>query len=319
MQSGSLGAEITRRAVEAIPVLFFASIIIFSMLRLIPGDAAVMIGGEDATAEDIAIIRAELGIDKPLPVQYFSWLGNLFTGAFGTSFITSRSVGSLIAAKLPATLELATAAYLLALLVGIPFGIIAGLKPRSPWDYSLAGFTMIGVGIPNFFFGIIVLLIFSVKLGWLPAAGRADFFEDPILAIRKLTLPTIALGFTFAAILARFTRSSIMDVMGEDYIRTARSKGVAERRVVTKHALRNGLIPLVTVVGLQVGRLLAGALIIEIVFAWPGIGGLIVSSIRDRDYLVLQTLLMFLVGGFIIVNLLVDMAYLIIDPRLRSK
>ena len=201
MQSGSLGAEITRRAVEAIPVLFFASIIIFSMLRLIPGDAAVMIGGEDATAEDIAIIRAELGIDKPLPVQYFSWLGNLFTGDFGTSFITSRSVGSLIAAKLPATLELATAAYLLALLVGIPFGIIAGLKPRSPWDYSLSGFTMIGVGIPNFFFGIIVLLIFSVKLGWLPAAGRADFFEDPILAIRKLTLPTIALGFTFAAIL----------------------------------------------------------------------------------------------------------------------
>ena len=142
---------------------------------------------------------------------------------------------------------------------------------------------MVGVGIPNFFFGIIVLLIFSVKLGWLPAAGRADLFTDPILAIRKLTLPTSALGFTFAAILDRFTRSSIMDVMGEDYIRTARSKGVDERRVVTKHALRNGLIPLVTVVGLQVGRLLAGALIIEIVFAWPGIGGLIVSSIRDRD------------------------------------
>lgn len=319
MQSGSLASEITRRAVESIPVLFFASLIIFGMLRLIPGDPATMIAGEDATAFEIDLIRAELGIDKSLPVQYISWLGNLFTGDFGTSFITSRTVGSLIAAKLPATLELAAAAYLLALGIGIPLGIMAGLRPRSLWDYGLSGFTMVGIGIPNFFFGIIVLLIFSVKLGWLPSAGRADLFEDPVLAIRKLILPTVALGFTFAAILARFTRSSIMDVMGEDYIRTARAKGVEEKRVVIRHALRNGLIPLVTVIGLQVGRLLAGALIIEIVFSWPGIGGLIVSSIRDRDYLVLQTLLMFLVGGFIGVNLLVDLTYIVIDPRLRNK
>lgn len=319
MQGGSLGTAMLRRLIESIPVLFLASIIVFSMLRLIPGDPATIIGGEDATPADIALIRAELGIDKPLVIQYTSWLGDMVTGDFGTSFITNRSVASLISAKLPATLELAAAAYILALVVGIPFGIIAGLRPRGIGDYALSVFTMIGIGIPNFFFAIILLLIFSVQLDWLPAAGRADLFEDPILAIKKLTLPTIALGFTFAAILARFTRSSIMDVMGEDYIRTARAKGLAERRVVIKHAMRNGLIPLVTVIGLQVGRLLAGALIIEVIFTWPGIGQLIISSIRDRDYLVVQTLLMFLVAGFIIVNLIVDLTYTIIDPRLRTR
>lgn len=319
MQGGSLGTEIARRLIQAIPVLFLASILVFSMLRLIPGDPATILGGEDATSEDLALLRAELGIDKPLVIQYTSWLKDLVTGDFGTSFITNRSVASLIAAKLPATLELATVAYVMALLVGIPFGIVAGLRPRGVWDYALSVFTMVGIGIPNFFFGIILLLIFSVQLDWLPASGRADLFEDPVLAIKKLILPTVTLGFTFAAILARFTRSSIMDVMGEDYIRTARAKGLAERRVVVTHAMRNGLIPLVTVIGLQVGRLLAGALIIEVIFTWPGIGQLIISSIRDRDYLVVQTLLMFLVGGFIVVNLVVDLTYTIIDPRLRTR
>ncbi|WP_089943242.1 ABC transporter permease [Candidatus Entotheonella palauensis] len=319
MDSGGLATQIGRRMIETVPVLILTSILVFCVLRLVPGDPAAIIAGEDATAEELAVIRAELGLDVPLWAQYFKWLENLATGDFGTSFISSRSVGELIAQKLPATLELSLAAYILAIVIGIPLGIMAGVYPRTPWDYGLSVFTVLGIGIPNFFLGILALLVFSVKLGWLPATGRGDLFSDPVDAIQHLIMPACALGFTFAAILARFTRSSILDTMGEDFIRTARAKGLNNRRVIVHHALRNSLIPLVTVVGLQVGRLLAGALVIEIVFAWPGIGQLIVSSIRDRDYLVVQTLLFFLVGGFIGVNLFVDLAYMVIDPRIRTK
>ncbi|MGQ4809375.1 Glutathione transport system permease protein GsiC [Candidatus Entotheonellaceae bacterium PAL068K] len=319
MERGGLATQIGRRMIETVPVLILASILVFIVLRLVPGDPAAIVAGEDATAEEIAVVRAQLGLDVSLPVQYFRWIQNLARGDFGISFISARSVGELIAQKLPATLELSIAAYLLALIIGIPLGIMAGLNPRTPWDYGLSAFTMLGVGIPNFFLGILFLLIFSVNLGWLPAAGRGDLLHDPIHALQRLVMPATALGFTFAAILARFTRSSIIDTMGEDYIRTARAKGLNGRRVVLHHALRNSLIPLVTVIGLQVGRLLAGALVIESVFAWPGIGQLIISSIRDRDYLVVQTLLLCLVGGFIGVNLVVDLAYMIIDPRIRTK
>ncbi len=319
MESGGLATQIGRRIIETIPVLILSSILVFLVLRLVPGDPAAIVAGEDATAEEIAIVRVELGLDVPLPVQYLKWITDLAQGDFGTSFISARSVGELIAQKLPATIELSIAAYVLALTIGIPFGIMAGLHPRTLWDYGLSAFTMLGIGIPNFFLGILALIIFSVKLGWLPAVGRGDLFHDPIDALQRLVMPATVLGFTFAAILARFTRSSIIDTMGEDYIRTARAKGLNDRHVVLHHALRNSLIPLVTVVGIQVGRLLAGALVIEAVFAWPGIGQLIISSIRDRDYLVVQTLLLFLVGGFIGVNLIVDLTYMIIDPRIRTK
>ena len=316
---GGLATHIGRRVIETVPVLIVSSILVFLVLRLVPGDPASIVAGEDATADEIAIVRAQLGLDASLPKQYLRWMRDLVRGDFGVSFISARSVGELIAQKLPATLELSFFAYLLAILIGIPFRTMAGLTPRSPWDYGLSAFTMIGVGIPNFFLGILALLLFSVKLGWLPAAGRGDLFQEPVHALQRLIMPAAALGFTFAAILARFTRGSILDTMGEDYIRTARAKGLNNRRVVMHHALRNSLIPLVTVIGIQVGRLLAGALVIESVFAWPGIGQLIISSIRDRDYLVVQTLLLFLVGGFIGVNLIVDLAYMIIDPRIRTK
>lgn len=247
------------------------------------------------------------------------WLGAVIQGDLGTSFRTGLTVKRMLELALPPTVELALVAYPLAVLVGIPLGVAAGVAPRSVWDWLLSGYTLLTLGLPNFLLGILLLWLFAVELGWFPAAGRVALLADPVEALRRLTLPALALGSGLAAVLARYTRTAVQETMGQDFIRTARAKGLSEFAVVVRHALRGSLIPVVTIMGLQVGHVLAGAVVIEQVFTRPGLGRLIVEAIRFRDYPVVQGTLLVLVVIFLGVNLLADLAYGLLDPRIRYR
>ncbi len=305
------------RLVQAVPVLILASIAVFLVLRLVPGDPADAIAGEDATPQEVEVIRDQLGLNDPLPVQYGRWISDLARGDLGTSVRTGVPIRKLLSLSLPPTLELAVASYVIAVAIGLPLGIIAGVRPRSFWDWLLSLYTVGSLGIPHFLTGVLLLWAFSVELTWFPASGRVSFFEDPISSLRYLVLPALALGTGLAAVLARYTRTTIQEAMGQDYIRTARSKGLSGRVVVVRHALRNSLIPVVTIMALQVGQILAGAVVIERVFTRPGLGRLVVDAILNRDYLIVQSTLIVLVVIFVAVNLVADVAYGALDPRVR--
>jgi len=310
---------IISRLAQAIPVLFIASIAVFLVLRLVPGDPAEALAGEDAEQARIEEIRQQLGLGDSLPVQYVNWVGDLVSGDLGKSFRNDLPVTRLLSLSLPPTIELAIAGYVVALVIGIPLGVMAGVAPRSRWDWLLSGFTLVTLGIPNFVIGILLLWIFTVELGWFPTAGRESFLSDPVQSLRYLALPAFALGSGLAAVLARYTRTAVSEVMGQDFIRTAKAKGLPQSTVVIRHALRNSLIPVVTIVALQVGQLLAGAVVVEQIFTRPGLGRLIVESINNRDYLVVQSALVILVTIFISVNLAADIAYGFLDPRIRRR
>ena len=312
-------AYVLARVLQAIPVLVLASIAVFLMLRLVPGDPAELIAGQDAAEEDVARIRGQLGLNDSLPEQYFNWLSDTFQGDLGVSFARGLPVTRMLRAAIPPTLELTVASYVLAVVVGIPLGILGGVRPRSGWDWTLSGYTLVTIGIPGFVLGIIMLWIFSVRLDWFPTFGQVSFLEDPLSSLRHLALPAIATGSGVAAVLARYTRTTISEVMGNDYVRTARAKGLTEGRVVVRHALRNSMIPVVTVMALQVGGLLSGAVIVEQVFTRPGLGSLMVNAIQARDYLVVQSTLIILVTIFIGANLAADIAYGFLDPRVRGR
>ncbi|MBO05376.1 MAG: hypothetical protein CL731_10255 [Chloroflexi bacterium] len=303
---------------QTIPVLIITSLAVFFVVRLIPGDPADMLTTEDAPEGTYERIQSQLGLDRPWPIQYVEWVGGVLTGDFGTSFRTKFTVAELLRRSLPPSLELAAIAYIVALSFGIPLGVMAGARPKTTWDWVLSGFTMTTIGIPNFLLGILMLWLFAVILGWFPVAGRVSLLEDPLEALRRMVLPALTLGASQAAILARYTRTSVQEAMGRDYIRTARSKGLSERVVIFRHGLRNALIPVVTIAGLQIGTLLSGVVIIESVFTRPGLGRTIIEAIQNRDYLVIQGMLLFLVTLYIVVNLLVDITYGLLDPRLRS-
>ena len=314
-----MGTYIAARIAQAVPVLLLASVAVFLVLRLVPGDPAVSLAGENASPERIAEIRRQLGLEASWPEQYVRWLGAAIQGDLGTSFRTGLTVKRMLELALPPTVGLALVAYPLAVLVGIPLGVAAGVAPRSVWDWLLSGYTLLTLGLPNFLLGILLLWLFSVELGWFPAAGRVALFSDPAEALRRLALPALALGSGLAAVLARYTRTAVQETMGQDFIRTARAKGLAEFTVVVRHALRGSLIPVVTVMGLQVGHVLAGAVVIEQVFTRPGLGRLIVEAIRFRDYPVVQGTLLVLVVIFVGVNLVADLAYGLLDPRIRYR
>jgi len=289
------------------------------VLRLVPGDPAQALAGEDATDERVEQIREQLGLTDSWPVQYVRWAGDVMRGDLGRSFRTGLSVGRLLKLSLPPTIELTLAAYPVALLIGVPLGVLAGVKPRSFWDWGLSGYTLFAIGIPNFLLGIILLWIFSVRLGWFPTSGRVAFTSDPLGAIKYLTLPALALGGGIAAVLARYTRTAVAETMGQDYIRTARAKGLKGRTVIVRHALRASLIPVVTIVALEIGRLLAGAVVVEQVFTRPGLGRLVVEAIQNRDYMIVQSTLLVLVLIFVTVNLAADITYGFLDPRVRRR
>lgn len=310
---------IARRVLLAIPTLLFASILIFLLLRLIPGDPATILAGSDATPAQVAAVRHDLGLDAPLVVQYVTWLNRALHGNFGRSLIGKYPVWDQVKRAYPATLELSIAAMLLALLIAVPTGLIAALHPRSWLDRTISALNAFVIGIPNFLLGILLILAFALTIPILPVGGRVPVLEDPGAGLKTLVLPAFTLAVGIAAVLSRFIRGAMLEVLNEDYIRTARAKGLRGRAVISRHALRNALIPVVTVLGLQIGRLLGGAVIVEAVFAWPGMGRLAVQAILTRDYTIVQATLLLLVTAFVFINLLVDIAYGLIDPRVRAR
>ena len=308
---------VVRRLAQLVPVVLLASIVVFGLMRLIPGDPALVIAGEDASPERIQEVRAELALDQPLPVQYLAWLGRVVRGDLGESIVSGQPVARILAQKVAATAELAVGALLVAVVVGIPLGVAAALRRGGALDLAVTAYTSTVLGIPNFWLGLLLILLFVVALNWLPPGGRVALTEDPGTAWRYLLMPVLTLSVRASGIFIRFTRTSMLEVLPEDYVRTARAKGLAEGVVVTRHALRCALIPVVTVVGLEFGRLLAGAVIAEQIFAWPGVGRLIIQAVGQRDFAIVQGVLLLLVVVFVLVNLITDLLYGVLDPRIR--
>ncbi len=306
-----------RRLVQAVPVLFMASLVVFSMIYLIPGDPAEIVGGITATPQQIAALRESMGLNRPLPIQYLIWLGNVVQGNLGTSFINQFPVFTLILQKLPATIQLAMGAATFALLVAFPLGIFSAIKQRTWLEHATSTFIALGLAMPAFWLGILLSYFVGLELGLLPPAGYASLVDSPGRALIYLVLPSITLGLHIAAILARFVKSAMLETIGQDFVRTARAKGLRERQVMVGHALKNALIPVVTVFGLQIGRLMSGAVVTEAIFDWPGVGKLILHSILSRDYTVVQGAILILVALFIVINLVVDLTYAYLDPRIR--
>lgn len=299
---------IIRRLLITLPLLLAITIIIFSAIRLVPGCPAMVMAGIGATAEDVERIRIHLGLDRHPVEQYFIFIGNLLQGDMGVSTRTRLPVAEEIMHRLPYTLLLTAAAMLIATVLGMVAGIIAGTKQNSIADYLTTTVALFGLSMPVFWLGLMLMLLFSLYLGWLPTTGAGTW--------RHLILPAFTLGASSTAIVARMTRSSMLEVMGLDYVRTARAKGLTERLVILRHALKNALIPVVTVIGLQMGMLLGGAVLTETVFAWPGIGRLLVGAILARDYPVVQGAALVIAAMFILVNLVVDIIYTYLDPRI---
>jgi peptide/nickel transport system permease protein len=310
-----------RRLLQGLIVLFITSIIIFVAIRILPGDPILTkAGATNVWSEEMAREqRAKFGLDKPIPEQYIAWLTNALRGDFGISYFNQFSVTELIQRKLLATVELSLAALAVGLLVGLPAGVIAALKSNSWIDYLVSGVVTIGISIPGFWLGIMLVVLFAVLLKWLPPSGYVPIEQDPAQNLKFLILPALTLAIILAAPIMRFLRASLLEVLNQDYIRTARSKGLTEKRIVGGHAFRNALIPTVTILGIIVGNLIAGVVIIEWVFSWPGIGWLAVDSIFKRDYAVVQAVTLLITIGVILVNLLVDVTYGFLDPRIRYQ
>ncbi|MEJ6404208.1 ABC transporter permease [Yoonia sp. 2307UL14-13] len=306
------------RLTSLIISLFVASLVIFAVIEVIPGDPAAFMLGVNARPDTIAALRAEMGLDQPLITRYLSWITGLLQGDFGQSWTYKTPVSDLIADRIWVSLPLATYALILSTLIAFPTGIFAASKRGGAGDITIMGATQLGVAIPNFWFAMILVLIFAINLRWFSAGGFPGW-DDPLQAIKALTLPAIALALPQAAILARVMRSSLLDMLGEDFIRTARAKGLTRRQALWRHAVRNALIPVLTIIGLQFSFLLAGGIIIEQVFFLPGLGRLIFQSISARDLIVVESVVMLLVFTVIVVNFLVDLAYALVDPRLRTK
>lgn len=297
-----------RRLLLLFPMLIGVSIAVFLVVHLIPGDPARMAAGPDASETDIEQIRTNYGLDKPLVTQYGVYLGKLLQGDLGNSFRTLAPVTEGIARTFPATLELTIAGMAIAVFLGVPLGIYSALHPRGAADRVVTSVAVLGISTPGFFLGLILMYVFSLKLGWLPPTGRGS--------LANLVLPAVTLGLPYVATFARLTRSTMLDVLSEDFIRTARAKGLSWRKVTYRHALRNASIPIVTVLGLDFGRLLGGAVIVESVFAWPGMGRFMVEAIMARDIYVVQGTILVFAVAVVIVNLLVDLLYGVLDPRI---
>jgi peptide/nickel transport system permease protein len=314
-----LGAYLAQRVVQLVPVLLVISTLVFFIFHVIPGDEATARLGTTATPERIASLRHELGLDRPVYVQYVDWLGKAVRGDLGKSYINEQPVSSLVLEKFPATLELAFLGVLLSLLISVPVGTIAALR-RGTWIDQIARIVaLVGFCVPRYWLAILLILGLAVRVQWFPPAGYVPFTVDPIDNLRHAALPVLALAATLAAVQMRFLRSSLLDVIVQDYVRTAYAKGLMHRVVVIRHALANALIPFVTVVGLQFAQLLGGLVVVEQIFSWPGIGWLMVQSITQRDVAVVQGAVLLIATGFVLINLLVDLAYAYLDPRIHQS
>jgi peptide/nickel transport system permease protein len=302
---------LVRRVLLTIPVLLGVATLVFSLIHLVPGDPAQAMLGDGASPQDIAELRTSLGLDKPLATQYASFLQSAVTGDLGKSFRTGQPVTLMIAERVPATAELALAAMIVAVLLALPLGIIAAVWKNTLADHAAMTFSLAGISIPNFWLGPLLAIVFAVELGWLPVSGRGT--------LAHLVLPAVSLGLALSAILARMTRASLLEELGELYVRAARARGVSPSAAVLSHALRNSLIPLVTIIALQFGAVLTGAVITETIFAWPGIGRLLIQSIGFRDYPMVQGCILLIAVTYVTVNLVTDVLYGVLDPRIRLE
>jgi peptide/nickel transport system permease protein len=307
-----------RRLAAILPTIFFVSVIIFGLQQLLPGDAAQILAGEDQDPQVVAYLRQKMHLDEPFPVRYAYWISGVAHGDLGESLRIQEPVLGLIIQKLPVTLELAAIAMLIALVIGIPAGIVSAVGKDTAWDYAANVVALWGLSTPNFWLGILMILLFSVQLGWLPASGYVSPFEDLRANLAAMIMPAFVLGNAIAAVLMRHTRSAMLQVLNADYVRTARAKGLDERTVVLKHALRNALTPIITLGALEFGTLLSGAVLTEQVFSIPGFGKLIVDAVFNRDYAVVQGVVLFTSTVYIVLNLLADLAYFLVNPRLRG-
>src|SRR5471030_1423491 len=307
-----------KRLAAIIPTLFFVSVLIFSLQQLLPGDPAIAMAGEDRDPNVVAYLRGKFHLDEPLPVRYWYWVNGVFHGDLGDSVRIQKPVVELIREKLPVTIELAVLAMAIALTIGIPAGIVSAVKKGTAWDYAANIFALWGLSTPNFWLGILLILLFAVNLGWLPASGYVSPFEDLKANLAAMIMPAFVLGNAIAAALMRHTRSAMLQVLGSDYVRTARAKGLDERVVVLKHALRNALTPIITLGALEFGELLGSTVLTETVFSIPGFGKLIVDAVFNRDYSVVQGVVLFTATVYITLNLLADLAYFLVNPRMRG-
>ena len=308
---------IVRRLLMMVPVALFASVILFALLKLTPGDPVRIQLGEQVTPENAASLSKELGLDQPYPVQYARWLGRLVRLDFGKSLRNGAPVEQEIMTRIPATFQLGVAALALSIFIAVPLGVFAAIFRRSKLSFLATAFTTVGVSLPSFFFGAILIYLFGAQLRWLPPGGYVPPDQDAGQWLMRLILPAITLSLFGAATQTRFIRSGVIDTLHQDYIRTARAKGLAEKAVIVGHALRNSLIPSVTLLGLQVGAILEGAFITETIFAWPGVGRLAVQALGARDYPIVQGVVLLAVFAFMAANLLVDIAYAYLDPRIN--
>jgi len=314
----TLPRYVARRLVVLVPTLFFVSLLIFSLQQLLPGDAAVALAGEEHDPVAVAAIRQKYHLDRPVPIQYAIWMGRVLRGDFGESMRNKIPVSQLLAAKLPVTVELALASMLIALVLGIPAGIVSATRQGTPVDVVANLLALSGLSVPHFWLGIMLILLFAVQLGWLPASGYVSPWEDLRRNLATIALPSFVLGTGVGGIMMRHTRGAMVETLGADYVRTARAKSVRERMVVLKHALRNALIPVVTLGAIEFGRLLSGAVLTEQIFAIPGFGKMLVDGVFNRDYAVVQAVVLVSAGLYVLLNLLADVLYFVADPRLRG-
>ncbi|MEX3317093.1 ABC transporter permease [Sulfitobacter sp. PS-8MA] len=310
---------ILRRLLIAIPTIILISVFVFTLQKLLPGDPVLAMAGEERDPQVLEYLREKYRLNDPIPVQYLTWIGNALTGDLGISLRTNQPVLELIGEKLPVTIQLATMAMIFALVIGVPAGIFSAVKKGSVTDYIANVVALSGLSIPNFWLGIMLILLVSVKWKLLPASGYVPLSEDPIRSITVMIMPAFVLGTALAATLMRHTRSAMLSVLSSDYVRTARAKGLVERRVILKHAFRNALTPIVTLTALLFGELIAGAVLTEQIFTIPGFGKLVVDAVFNRDYAVVQGIVLVTAVGFIFMNLLADVAYVLLNPRLRKQ
>ena len=310
---------IIRRLLGVIPVLALVAIAAFLLIHLVPGDPALVMLGNDATPQQILQLRTQLGLDRSLPEQFVLWLREVLQGNLGESFFLGRPVTQALLERLPATMQLAVLSLIFSLLIGIPSGLIAAVWQNTRWDQLVMATAIGGISIPSFWLGLALMLVFSVQLGWLPSGGYTPLWEDAWQGLRTLALPAISLGFMQAALIARMTRSSMLEVLRQDYVRTARSRGVGRWLVILKHAFKNAMIPVITTIGTAFGVLLGGAVVVEIVFTFPGLGRLVVLAVQRRDYPLVQGALLLTSVIYVVVNLAVDLLYGVFDPRIKYE
>jgi peptide/nickel transport system permease protein len=312
-----LAGYVARRGLQALVVLLGVSVIVFAIVHLVPGDPVRLALGTRYDPEVAEALRRRAGLDQPLIVQYVTWLGRAVTGDLGVSFRSGQPVTAILLGRLPATLLLAVAALLVGLLIALPLGIISAIRQGTRTDYAATAFSQMGISIPDFWMGIMLILLFSLTLGWLPPSGYVPLTQAPLAAVQHLLMPAVTIGVVTGSVLTRFVRSSMLEALGQDYTRTARAKGLSERVVINRHVLKNALIPVVTITGLQLATILGGVIVVEWVFAWPGLGQLTLLAVRARDYTLLQGAVLLFAVMFLVINLVVDLAYAWLDPRIK--